>query len=135
MVIAGLGPAHRVELELEAVIVLPHANDESIDELDTVRSTFVSRFSAELGRRGAGVPGESIHSARLPVARVAGIDDHDAMEIATEPERGCQTRRASSDYGDIVWLIHASLRGQTWCQIPSPATSPYPAATYRAVAL
>jgi len=82
MVFARLRPAHRVELELEAVIGLPDANDESIDEVDTVLSALVSRFSAELGRRDAGMPGKSIHTARLPVARVAGIDDHDAMEIA-----------------------------------------------------
>ena len=113
MVIAGLGPAHRVELELEAVIVLPHANDESIDELDTVRSTFVSRFSAELGRRGAGVPGESIHAARLPVARVAGIDDHDAMEVATEPERGCQPCGTAADYCDVIGFAHDRSEGTT----------------------
>ena len=113
MVIARLRPAHRVELELEAVIVLPDANDESIDELDTVRSTFVSRFSAEVGRRGAGVPRESIHAARLPVARVAGIDDHDAMEVATEPERGCQPCGTAADYCDVIGFAHDRSEGTT----------------------
>jgi hypothetical protein len=113
MVIARFRPAHRVELELEAIIGLPDANDESVDELDTILSTLVAGFPAELGGRDPWVAGEAVHATRLPVARVAGIDDHDAMEVATEPERGCQPCGTAADYCDVIGFAHDRSEGTT----------------------
>ena len=106
MVIARLRPAHRVELELEAVIVLPDANDESIDELDTVLATLVAGLPAKLSRRNPRVAGKAVHAACLPIAGVAGIDDDDAMQIAPKPERCRQPCGSAADYSYVIGIAH-----------------------------
>jgi hypothetical protein len=98
---------HRVELKLEADIRSPYADDESIDELDTVLATLVAGLPSEICRRDARVAGKAIHTARLPVTWVAGIDDHDAVQVATKPKRGRQTCGTSADYRDVIGLVHA----------------------------
>jgi len=99
---------HRVELKLEADIGLPYANDESIDELDTVLATLVPGLAAELCRRDPWVAGKTIHTARLPIPRVAGIDDHDTMQVATKPERGREPRGPAANNGNVKRVTHVA---------------------------
>ena len=113
MIIVRLRPAHRVELKLEVDTSLSDSHDESIDELDTVLATLVAGLPAKLGRRDPRVTGKAIHTARLPIARVAGVDDHGAVQIAAEPERGREPRRASADYRYVIRFIHARSEGRT----------------------
>ena len=91
MILVRLGRGHSGRSRREAV-VFGHAGDEPIDELDTVLATLVPGFSAELRGCDAWVPGETVDAARLPISRIAGVDDDDAVEVAAEPQCGGQPR-------------------------------------------
>src|SRR5262245_66029378 len=116
MVFARLRLVHRVELNLEPRLSCPNANYKPVDELDAVLATLVSRFAAKLGRRDSRLAGEAVHATRLPVAWVTGIDDHDSMQIAAEPQRRRQTRRTPANYRYVIRFVHDRQRRQTWCQ-------------------
>src|SRR5688572_6665951 len=45
---------------------------------------------------------EAVHPARLPVAGVARVHHHHAVQEAREPDAGAQARRSASDDRDVV---------------------------------
>ena len=112
-----LRTAHWVELQLESDTRLPDSDDEPIDELDTVLAALVAGLPAELGRCDAGVAGEAVDPACLPIAGVAGIDDDDAMQIAPKPERCRQPCGPAADYGYVIGIAHAPLGRHDQCQM------------------
>ena len=47
---------------------------------------------------------EAVDPARLPVARIAGIDEDDFVEISRQPERGAKSGGPATYYCNIVSL-------------------------------
>ena len=76
-------------------------------EFDALRVTQL----AQLGRADALVTEIAADAARLPVARIAGVDDDDLVEIAGEPERGAESGGAAANYCNIVALCRHAGRG------------------------
>ena len=87
-VLASLRLTHWIEVDIESAAARSHANDESVDQLNPILSTFITRLAAQLGRSDPGVAWESVDAASLPIAGVAGVDDDDPMEISPEPQPG-----------------------------------------------
>ena len=97
---------HRVELKLEADTGLPDSDDESIDELDTMLTAVVAGLPAELSGCDPWVARKAIHAARLPIAWVAGVDNHDAVQVAAKPERCRQPCGSAADYSYVIGIAH-----------------------------
>ena len=117
----GAGREH----ELEALLVqVGDGVALRIHDLDAVLARFVAPAAAQLGRTDARMAQEAVDAARLPVARVAGVHEHHAVEVAREPDARAQPGGPSADDGDVeqllrraravppTFLAHGGVRGQ-----------------------
>ena len=88
-----------------------NTSDKPVDQLDTDVATLVACQAAKLRRFDPRMARKPIYTARLPVARIAGIDDHDFMEIAAEPERCSESGGPAADDRDVE--VHGRTEGTT----------------------
>jgi len=92
-----------VEGELEALLVRPcDGRAYGVHQLNVAVASLVAPHAAKLRRLDLRMAEEAVDAARLPVARVAGIDEHDAVQVAREPNARAQPRRSAPDDGDVV---------------------------------
>ena len=62
--------------------------DDAVHKVDAELRGLSSSKRAKLGRANALVPKVAVYATGFPIAGIAGIDDYDFMEVASEPERG-----------------------------------------------
>lgn len=72
---------------------------------DELKVRLVAALAAQLRRFDARQPEKTVDATRLPIARIARVDEHDAVEIAREPDARGQSRRSSADDGRIVQRV------------------------------
>ena len=98
---ADLAAAGENELEL----FLPAAGGQladRVDQLHAVFARFVASQPAQLRGLDAGMAEKTVDTACFPVARIARVDEYDAMQVAREPDAGGKPRGSASDDGDVV---------------------------------
>src|SRR5687768_18496237 len=98
----GEGPP-AVERRDEAILLfLSNRAHATIDQLRSVAGSLGAAALTQLGWGDAVQSQIAVDPARLPVARVAGIDDDHGVQIAREKERAGEPSRPPADDGDVV---------------------------------
>ena len=71
----------------------------------------VAPRAAQGGWRHVGEAEVAVDAARFPVARIAGVEDDDATQVAAEPDGGAQAGRPAADDGDVVGRVVGAVGG------------------------
>ena len=74
----------------------------TIDELGPPAPRFVATGAAQGGGSDVGEAEVAVYAARLPIARVAGVDEDDAPQVAAEPHGGGEARRTAADDCHVI---------------------------------
>src|SRR5207247_1297760 len=78
-----------------------------VDELDSILLALRASVSSQLRWLDAALAKESVDAAGFPVAWVAGVDEHNLMEIPREPECAGEPGGSAADDGDVVVISHS----------------------------
>src|SRR5687768_18407231 len=97
--------------ELEVLLIaLRNAFAHRIHELHPMPSRFVAPHAAQLRRTDVGMTEEAVDPTCLPIARIAGIDEDDGMEVAREPDARREPRGPAAHDGHVVRLRGLNIR-------------------------
>src|SRR6185503_2170001 len=114
------------ELFVSRLLGMQH---DTIDKLHPKLAAGVTTARAQFGRTNALEAEETVDAARLPVARVAAVDEHDRMQISRGPNGRRKSRGPAAHDADVVhaFALHALTARQEGC-LPHFLTAPGPEA-------
>src|SRR5439155_3828641 len=91
-------PISALEAKIKAFLAGPiGAQHDSLAQDDTIVATGFAASRAQLRWLNGRQAEIAVDSARLPVARIAAVDEEDRVEIARRPDGRGQTRGSSTD--------------------------------------
>jgi hypothetical protein len=103
----------------EAIVVpVVGAEDQAVAQRDSELAAGLPPAPAQIGGAHTRQPEIAVDAERLPVARVAAVDDHHGVEIARQPDRRAQPGGSSAD--DRYVVVLASV---FWRLLRSPRSS------------
>ena len=109
---AGFDRRSGVETHLEQLTgLVRRVIDDAVHELNGEFLAFRSSKRAKLRGPNALVAEVAVDTAGFPVPRIAGIDNHDFVEVASEPECSAEAGRAAAYNGNIISLRSHARRG------------------------